>query len=53
MALRSIITAKTLAMSGPNESNPLDDCGAVVATCMGNAPKRRVQNLRPVAAVAP
>jgi hypothetical protein len=28
-------------MSGPTASNPLDVCGAVVASCMGNALKRQ------------
>jgi hypothetical protein len=31
--------AKTLAMSGPIASNPLDVCGVVVGTCIRNAPK--------------
>jgi hypothetical protein len=30
-----------------------DVCGAVVATCIRNAPKRRIQNPRRVAAIAP
>jgi hypothetical protein len=41
-----------LAMSGPAASDPLDVCGAVVATCIGNAPKRRIQNLCWVATIA-
>jgi hypothetical protein len=44
-------TAKTLATSRPIANNPLDDCGAVVATCIGNALKRQIQNLRRVAAI--
>jgi hypothetical protein len=40
LALRSAATGKTLAMSGPTASNPLHVCGAVVATCTGDALKR-------------
>jgi hypothetical protein len=39
-------------MSRPAASNPLDVCGVVVATCIGNAPKRRIQNVRRVTAIA-
>jgi hypothetical protein len=45
-------TAKTLAMSGPTASNPLDVYGGVVATRKGNVPKRRIENLRRVSAIA-
>jgi hypothetical protein len=34
-------------------SNSLIVCGVVVATFIGNAPKRRIQNLRRDAAIAP
>jgi hypothetical protein len=40
-------------MSRPIASNPLDVCGVVVATRIGNALKRHIQNLRRVAAIAP
>jgi hypothetical protein len=36
-----------------NCEQPLDVCGAVVATCMGSAMKRQIQNLRRAAAIAP
>jgi hypothetical protein len=40
IALQSAQTAKILAMSEPTSSNPHNVCGAVVATCIGNALKR-------------
>jgi hypothetical protein len=40
-------------MSGPTASNPLDVCGAVVATFIENALKRQIQNLCQAAAVPP
>jgi hypothetical protein len=46
-------TSKMLAMFGPTASELLDVCGAVVATCIGNAPKRRIQNIRRAASIAP
>jgi hypothetical protein len=51
LALRNAI-AKTLAMPGPTASNPLDVCVAVVATCIGNALERQIQNLRRAASIA-
>jgi hypothetical protein len=42
----SATAIKTLAKSGPTASNPLDVCGVVVATCIGNARKKLMQNLR-------
>jgi hypothetical protein len=53
LALRSATTVKTLGMSGTTASNPLDVCGAVVAICIGNVLKQRIQNLRQAAAIAP
>jgi hypothetical protein len=38
-------------MSGPTTGNPLGVCGAVVATCIGKAMKRRIQNLSRAAAI--
>jgi hypothetical protein len=52
LALRNDTTAKTLAMSALNASNALNVCGAVVATCTGNALKRQIQDLRRAAAIA-
>jgi hypothetical protein len=49
VALDSATNAKTLAMSRPAPSNPHDVCGVVVATCIGNVLKRRIQNLRAAA----
>jgi hypothetical protein len=43
LALCSATTAKTLAMSDITANNPLDACGVVVATYIGNALKRRIQ----------
>jgi hypothetical protein len=40
-------------MSGPTPGNPLDVCGVVVTTCIGNDPRKRIQNLSPFAAVGP
>jgi hypothetical protein len=51
LTLRSATTSKTLPMSGPSASNFLDVCGAVVATCVGNALKRQIQNLGRAAAI--
>jgi hypothetical protein len=42
-----------LVMSWQTASNPFDVCGVVVASCIGNALKRWIQNLRRVAAIAP
>jgi hypothetical protein len=53
LVLHNATTAEILAMSGPTASNPLDVRCVVVATCTGNAPKRRIQNLRRDAAIAP
>jgi hypothetical protein len=39
-------------MSGPTASSPLDVCGVVVAICIQNAPKRRIQYLSRTAAIA-
>jgi hypothetical protein len=39
-------------MSRPIASNPLDVCGIVVATCIGSALKRQIQNLCRTAATA-
>jgi hypothetical protein len=53
LALGSASAAKTLAMSGPTASNPLDVCSAVVSICKGNAPKRRIQDPSRDTAIAP
>jgi hypothetical protein len=37
-------TAKTLAISGPTSSSLLDVCGAVFATCLGNALKTNTES---------
>jgi hypothetical protein len=42
-----------MAMFAPTENNLLGVCGAVVATCIGNALKRQIQNLRRAAATSP
>jgi hypothetical protein len=52
MALSSATTAKTLSMSGPTASNPLDIPGAVVATCIGNDLKKQIEDLCQAAAIA-
>jgi hypothetical protein len=52
LPLRSATTAKTLVMCRSTASNPLDVC-AVVATYLGNAPKRQMQNPCRAAAIAP
>jgi hypothetical protein len=51
--LTHAITAKSLAIYGPTTSYPHDVFGVVVGTCIGNAPKRRIQTLRRVAAIVP
>jgi hypothetical protein len=51
--LKLALRSATTAISGPTARNPLDVCGAVVATCIGNAPKRRIQNLGRFAAIVP
>jgi hypothetical protein len=53
LALHNATTCKTLAMFGPTASNNLDVCGPVVATCIGNALKRQIQNICWAAAIAP
>jgi hypothetical protein len=52
MALRSATNAKTLVMSGPTTSNPLDVRGAVAVTSIRHVLKRQIQNLRRAAAIA-
>jgi hypothetical protein len=39
LALRRASAAETLATSGPTASNPLNVCGVLVATCIGNPRK--------------
>jgi hypothetical protein len=51
-ALCSDRTAQTSAVSGPIARNPLDIFDAVVANCIWNAQKRKIQNLCRAAAVA-
>jgi hypothetical protein len=43
--IKKCYTVKALAMSGTTAINTLDACGVVVATCIGNVLKRRMQNL--------
>jgi hypothetical protein len=40
-------------MYEPTASNPLNFCGAVVATCIRNALKRQTQNLCQAAEITP
>jgi hypothetical protein len=53
LALRNATTAKILVISAPTANNPHDVCGAVVGTCIGNALRRQIQDLRRAAAIAP
>jgi hypothetical protein len=53
LALHSATTAKTFAMYGSTASHPLNVCGAVVDTCIGNALKGQIQNLHRATAIAP
>jgi hypothetical protein len=50
LALCNVTTAKTLAMSGPTASKPLDVFCLMVAICRGNA--LWLHNLRRAAAIA-
>jgi hypothetical protein len=47
VAVYSVTTGKTLAMSGPTASNRLNVCGVMVATSIGNALKRQIENYAP------
>jgi hypothetical protein len=53
MALRNAATYKTLAISGPTASNPIDVRGVVVATCIVNTLKDKYRIYTKAAGIPP
>jgi hypothetical protein len=51
--LTQCYNCQNFSMSGSTASNPFNVYGVVVATCIRNGPKRRIQDLRRVAAIEP